>query len=342
MRYLHRVELTDDARTSDRLPRSYVAEHAALTLFGLHQHGSALPVHRPGVGLGAAGRVLRAHLVAEAEASSGRRLDEASERRVGATVRRRLTAAATATDLEELVQHLRGLVPLLRRADIGLDYTRLHRDLCDWHTPGHGRVLRSWGLQYTEPIPVEQERTGPRQAQSVFWCSFDPARSDAGAELSALRAGADHEAGTVPAMWTFYRTQMDSELRGRGALTRDLAAEHAALVLFGIHQQGRRHLMHVPGMSPGAACRALLKRNGNTDQAALQNRLGALLTSLDAGEFAQHLRGLVPLLRQSEIGLDYTRVRQALRDWDDPKRPQAQSRLRHAWDRDFHRDNTAA
>ncbi|MFD0396386.1 hypothetical protein ACFQ3Z_46005 [Streptomyces nogalater] len=50
------------------------------------------------------------------------------------------------------------------------------------------------------------------------------------------------------------------------------------------------------------------------------------------------MRSLVPLLRQADIGLDYTLVRRALRDWDDPKRPQAPSRLRSGWDRDFRRE----
>jgi CRISPR type I-E-associated protein CasB/Cse2 len=338
MRYLHRVELTDTARAGDLLPRTYLAEHAALTLFGLHQHGAAQPVHRPGVGLGTACRTLRAHLAAEADTPPGRRPAAAGEDGVAGPVRRRLAAAATALDLEELVHHLRGLVPLLRRADVGLDYTRLHRDLCDWQTERHGRVLRAWGLQYTDPITGgEDDRPSDRETQDAYWCGFDPGRPSAGAELAALRAGVGEEAGTVPAMWAFYRTRMGSELRARGALTRDLTAEHAALALFGIHQQGRRQLMHAPGTSPGAACRLLLARNSGTDRTALENRLGILLTSQDSRELAHHLRSLVPLLRQADVGLDYTLVRRAVRDWDDPKRPEAQSRLRSAWDRDFHR-----
>ncbi|MFB7510344.1 type I-E CRISPR-associated protein Cse2/CasB [Streptomyces broussonetiae] len=340
MRYLHRVELTDIARTSDRLPRSYRAEHAALTLFGLHQHGATQPVHRPATGLGTACRTLRADLVAEAAA--GRQLSVADEHRVAAGVRRRLAAAATAVDLDELVQHLRGLVPLLRRAGIGLDYTRLHRDLCDWMTPHHGRVLRAWGLQYTDPITrsTEDRPSGQGQgAQSWYWSVFDPERPEAGAELAALRSGVGEEAGTVPAMWSFYRTWMGSELRARGALTRDLSAEHSALTLFGMHQQGKKQQMHVAGISPGAACRTLLARNNSTDRVALERRLGALLTSLDSQELAHHLRTLVPLLRQADVGLDYTLVRMALRGWDDPQRPEAQSRLRSTWDRDFRRED---
>ncbi|GAA2231392.1 type I-E CRISPR-associated protein Cse2/CasB [Streptomyces nogalater] len=338
MRYLHRVELTDAARSSDVLPRAYLAEHAALTLFGLHQSGMARPAHRPGLGLGTACRALRAELAADAAAGSGRRLTIADEHRVAAAVTRRLTAAATALDLDELVHHLRGLVPLLRQADIGLDYTRLHRDLCDWLTPHHGRVLRAWGLQYTDPLtPDGEAQAAGRDAEGWYWAGFDPRRAEAGAELAAVRSGLGREAGTVPALWTFYRTRMGSELRTKGALTRDLSAEHAALALFGLHQQGRSKVMHAPGVSPGTACRLLLARNDG-DRTALENRLGALLTSLDSDELAHQLRSLVPLLRQADIGLDYTLVRRALRDWDDPKRPQAPSRLRSGWDRDFRRE----
>jgi CRISPR type I-E-associated protein CasB/Cse2 len=337
MRYLHRVELTDTAHTANQLPMTYRAEHAALTLFGLHQHGAGQPVHRPGWGLGMACRALCVHLAAEAEAA-GRRLATADKQRYAAPVRRRLMAAATALDLDELVQHLRGLVPLLRQADIGLDYSRLHHDLCGWQSARHGRVLRAWGLQYTEPFgQYRKAGSHSRDEASWYWSGFDPARAEAGTELAALRSGLGREAGEVPAMWTFYRTRMSSELRARGALTRDLTAEHATLALFGVHQQGRRRVMHVAGISPGAACRELLARNRATDRTALENRLGALLTSLDSTELAHHLRSLAPLLRKADIGLDYTLIRRALRDWDDAQQPDAQSRLRSAWDRDFHR-----
>ncbi|MDQ0988813.1 type I-E CRISPR-associated protein Cse2/CasB [Streptomyces sp. V3I7] len=338
MRYLHRVELTDAARNAEDMPRSYQAEHAALTLFGLHQHGATKPVHHPGAGLGAACRALREHQATAPLKTSGQRLTTVQERRVAVPVARRLAAAATALDLDELVHHLRGLVPMLRQAEVGLDYTRLHRDLCDWLTPHHGRVLRAWGLQYTHS-PAEAAESGRNEkgVEPAFWAGFDPARPDAGAELAALRCGLGEEAGTVPAMWVCYRTTMGSELRAKGALTRDLIAEHTALALFGLHQQGRQQPMHTPHLSPGTACRLLLARNKNTDRTALERRLGVLLTSLDTGELAHHLRSLVPLLRQADVGLDYDLLRRALRNWGDPKQPEAQSRLRSAWDRDFRR-----
>ncbi|MFB8137493.1 type I-E CRISPR-associated protein Cse2/CasB [Streptomyces mirabilis] len=324
MRHLHRVELTDDQQAAQQLPGSYQAEHATLTLFGLHQQAAAAPVHRSGVGLGTAVRGLREGVLS----------DNAAERR--------LIAAATAQDLDELVQHLRGLIPLLRRADTGLDYTRLYRDLRDWLTADNGRVLRAWGLQYTDPGLEGTAQDAPSDEPVVrpFWAVFDPQAAAAGAHLAALRSGVGRQAGTVPAVWPFYRTRIGSQLRNRGALTRDLVAEHAALTVFGVHQQGRGTTVHTPGLSPGSACRLLLVRDAGGDRTAIERRLGALLTSLDTGELAQHLRGLVPLLRRAGIGLDYDGLRQALRRWDDPQRPDEQSRIRSRWDRDFHMEST--
>ncbi|MFF4607171.1 type I-E CRISPR-associated protein Cse2/CasB [Streptomyces sp. NPDC001339] len=312
MRDTHRVRLTDAARDSDRLPDLYIAEHAALTLFGRHQQAAAEPAHRPRGGLGTACRELR-----RAEAFSVSAVDQ------------RLIAAATAQDLLELVQHLYRLVPLLGQAGIGLDYTRLLYDLAAWESPGRDRALRSWGLQYTEPFAADDDAHA-----APYWTRFAPDRVENGAQLAALRSGTGREAGTVPAMWPYYRTRMSCDLRERGSLTRDLIAEHAALTLFGRHQQGRRRRMHIPGNTPGTAARLLLAKSGSGEE-ALERRFGALLTSIDGGELAMHLRGLVTLLSRAEIGLDYDLLRTALRTWDDPKRPNAQGRFRDRWDRDF-------
>lgn len=326
MRHLHRVELTDDHHAAQQLPDSYQAEHATLTLFGLHQSAGAEAVHRPGIGLGTAVRGLREGVLS----------DSAAERR--------LIAAATAQGLDELVYHLRGLIPLLRHSDAGLDYTRLYRDLRDWLAPERDRVLRAWGLQYTDPAGTEsaqeeaQEEAIEESDAQPYWAVFDPERAKSGADLAALRSGAGRPAGTVPAMWSFYRTRISSQLRDRGVLTCDLVAEHDALTVFAVHQQGRKTPVHTPGLSPGSAYRLLLAKDADADRTAVERRLGALLTSLDTGELTQHLRGLVPLLRRAGIGLDYDALRRALRHWDDPQRPGEQSRIRSAWDRDFHTD----
>ncbi|MFD9793365.1 type I-E CRISPR-associated protein Cse2/CasB [Streptomyces sp. NPDC059070] len=312
MRDAHRVRVTDASSSSDRLSGLFIAEHAALTLFGRHQQAAAEPAHQPGAGLGTACQRLR-------------RTAEFSER----AVQQRLIAAATASDLDELVQHLYRLVPLLGRAGIGLDYTRLMYGFAAWHSPAQDRILRSWGLQYTQPSDV-----GDDADAAPYWVRFAPDSADSGAQLAALRSGTGREAGTVPAMWPYYQTRMSSLLRDKGALTKALIAEHTALSLFGQHQQGHRRTMHVPGNSPGTAARLLLAKNGSGHE-ALERRLGALITSIDTGELAMHLRGLVPLLSRADIGLDYDLLRTALRTWDDPQHPHMESRFRHRWDRDF-------
>ncbi|MDN3271504.1 type I-E CRISPR-associated protein Cse2/CasB [Streptomyces sp. MA15] len=323
MRSVHRIRLQDDG--SDRLPDRYVAEHHTLTLFGLHQHAASEPAHQPGVGLGTACLLLRR-----------------SEALTQAAVERRLTAAATAQDLNELVQHLQRLVPLLRQAGTGLDYTRLQRELTAWEGPDHNRVLRSWGLQYTDPgTPEPEDGEDAGKERAPYWVTFDPGSPDAGAELAALRSGTGREPGTVAAIWPFHRTRMASEWRDKGSLTRDLAAEHTALTLFARHQQTHDRLMHITGNSPGTAAGLLARKaaqgsEGKAATAALERRFGVLLTSGDADELAMHLRSFVPLLNQAAVALDYDLLRTALRTWDDPRRPDAATGFRQRWDRDFH------
>ncbi|MGV9249627.1 type I-E CRISPR-associated protein Cse2/CasB [Streptomyces sp. NPDC003710] len=323
LRSLHRIPLKDDG--CDHRPDRYIAEHHTLTLFGLHQHAASDPVHQPDVGLGTACLLLRR-----------------SEALTQAAVERRLIAAATARDLHELVQHLQRLVPLLRQAGIGLDYTRLFRELTAWDGPDRNRVLRSWGLQYTDPgTPASQDGEIADQERAPYWVTFVPGSPEAGAELAALRSGTGRESGTVAAMWPFHRTRMASEWRNKGSLTRDLAAEHTALTLFARHQQTHDRRMHVAGTSPGTAAGLLLRKaaadsEGKAATAALERRFGHLLTSADADVLAMHLRSLVPLLNQAGVALDYDLLRTALRTWDDPRRPDAAAIFRQRWDRDLY------
>ena len=117
-----------------RLTHALRAEHVTLSLYGLHQQGQSTPMHREGVGVGRAIRALRA---------SGRYSE--------AAVDARFTAAATATDIDELGFHLRGLINQLRTLKPAqpLDYTALYADLRAWQHPDSvGRVRRRWGSDY--------------------------------------------------------------------------------------------------------------------------------------------------------------------------------------------------
>lgn len=116
----------DDDPTTDEQ-----AVHAALTLYAIHQQSRAQPMHRRGIGLGAAVRALG---------------------RVTGTedaVRRRFEALGTAATFPELLHHARGLVRQLRSAGIALDYARLATDLRDWQDSARTSTTRlRWGREY--------------------------------------------------------------------------------------------------------------------------------------------------------------------------------------------------
>jgi len=108
------------------------AEHAALTLFAVHQQSLPRSAHATGTGLGAAVKELR---------DSGKFSPDA--------VDRRFATAATATSLSEASYHLRGLVRQLRQIRQPLDYTVLFWELVGWQGPAHvGQVRRRWAAQY--------------------------------------------------------------------------------------------------------------------------------------------------------------------------------------------------
>lgn len=93
------------------------AIYLALTLYALHHQGAtAGAMNQPGRMLGGAVRKL-----AE-KTSSGQDWTESS-------VLRRFNALATADSMPEISHHLRGMIQLLRREGIALDYPQLAADL---------------------------------------------------------------------------------------------------------------------------------------------------------------------------------------------------------------------
>lgn len=122
------------AGTGPEPSRGEWAIHIALTLFALHQQGKDIktkPMHQTGQRLGSAMRIL------------ARKPEDESR------VKRRFDQVLTADSPEELAHHLRGLVQLLKAADIPLDYASLATDLyfMQVQTARDGVRLR-WGRDY--------------------------------------------------------------------------------------------------------------------------------------------------------------------------------------------------
>lgn len=114
--------------------RAEWAIYTALTLFALHQQGkdrAAESMNREGVSLGSA---------------AARLIENEDDRE---RVSRRFYPVATATDMIDLSQHLRGLVTLFRANSIALDYSILAADLYLFQNPDTADHVRlHWGEDF--------------------------------------------------------------------------------------------------------------------------------------------------------------------------------------------------
>lgn len=138
------------ATADGRVTHGLAAEHATLALFATHQQSQTERMHRPGVELGTAARMLYAPRKSAGLRHDGAAQDGADRGRYSEeAVDRRMHQIATATDAAELVEHLRGLVTLLRTIGQPLDYTLLHRDIKRWHyADARPRIRTRWGSRY--------------------------------------------------------------------------------------------------------------------------------------------------------------------------------------------------
>jgi CRISPR system Cascade subunit CasB len=125
-------------RYGDQATANERAAHTALTLYALHQQSRNEPMHRPGQSIGAAARIL-AQRSSSAEAT-----------------RRRFEALGTATTLEEVSHHARGLISQFRALGIPLDYGLFADQLVGLLYPASAdRVRLSWGRDFYRPAADE-------------------------------------------------------------------------------------------------------------------------------------------------------------------------------------------
>lgn len=117
--------------------RAERAIYTALTLFALHQQGSdpnSSLMHCEGVSFGTAVSKMRTEYNKE-------------------SLGRRFRIASTSSSVEELANHLRSMIQLLKRDGIGLDYGMLASDLYLFQFPEFAsRVRLKWGEDYYRTI----------------------------------------------------------------------------------------------------------------------------------------------------------------------------------------------
>ena len=119
--------------------------YLALTLYAMHQQGNELPeksMNKEGVKFG----------------SAVHRLVDPEDQPEKNGVFRRFNALATASSIQEVSQHLRGMIQLLRANDIPLDYPQLAADLYNLQFPdSSARVRLRWGQEYYSCAASEKE-----------------------------------------------------------------------------------------------------------------------------------------------------------------------------------------
>ncbi|MFE0422318.1 type I-E CRISPR-associated protein Cse2/CasB [Streptomyces sp. NPDC058953] len=179
----------------------------------------------------------------------------------------------------------------------------------------------------------------PEPAARRYWTRRVDARGDwrtdplsgaktraPGEDLAALRAGLGRPAGTVPELWPFYTSPVD------GRVTPELEAEHAALALYGLHQQSQSRPMHKPGIPMGTALRAL-HRTERFGKEAVDRRVAAAVQTTSVSALVYRLRGLVTQLRSVEQPVDYDQLLLDIQRWTTPG---ARQQVRRRWGLAYH------
>ncbi len=156
------------------------------------------------------------------------------------------------------------------------------------------------------------------------------------ATLAKLRRGIGKKPGELFELLEFTVGGLPPELqaKGRADATREEAAAYTALTLFALHQQGKdiaRECVSKDGRRLGLAVGDLAQ---GADEERIKRRFNAAATADTPGEFANHLRGLVQLLKAERLTLDYPALAEDLYWFQDADR---RDQVRLGWGQDFYR-----
>lgn len=137
---------------SDDATREEIAAYTALTLYAVHQQSRTnKKMHTTDRSFASAVGTLR-------------RRDNGDD---DEGVTRRFQALGTASTIDELVQHARGLITLLRRAERGFDYGRFAGDLVRFqHTLTADSVRLEWGRDFYRVRPAATDDATTPEEQS--------------------------------------------------------------------------------------------------------------------------------------------------------------------------------
>lgn len=172
--------------------------------------------------------------------------------------------------------------------------------------------------------------------RKMSWLAGSENGSATRATLARLRRGIGKKPGSMPELWEATLKDLPPDLVGQGQEpSYGEWAVHTALTLYALHQQGKDpklQCMNKDGESLGIALRKLV--GDDEDEKRIKRRFDAASTSSSMEEYSHHLRGLIQLLRQNSIPLDYGALTE---DFYWLQFPNARDSVRLRWGRDFYR-----
>lgn len=128
--------------------------------------------------------------------------------------------------------------------------------------------------------------------------------------LANLRRGVGRKLGETPELWGLVFDGCPEELLGKRNFSNAEWSIYTALTLYALHQQGNSQLMNCyDDTSLGKACRKLAK---DDDEERILNRLNLVVTAISKEDISYHLRGIVQLLSNNKIPLDYSKLAKQL------------------------------
>ena len=158
------------------------------------------------------------------------------------------------------------------------------------------------------------------------------------AALANLRRGAGKLPGDLPELWGALLADLSeaelNRLCGKtGTPTKAEWAVYTALTTYAVHQQGHdRKTACMNTEEPfGRAVRLLVSDDDSMER--IRNRFNRIATAQSMDEAANHLRSLVQLLREKNIGFNYPRLAADLYDF---QFPESAPKVRLRWGEDFY------
>ena len=167
------------------------------------------------------------------------------------------------------------------------------------------------------------------------------------AELAKLRRGIGRQPGDLPELWGAFLQGMPESFQGGGnGPSHEEWAVYLALTLYALHQQSNETTcVDQPGWTLGRAVRRLAEQQARASgqdwtESSVLRRFNALATAEEITEISHHLRGMIQLLRNGDIPLDYPQLAADLYglQCNDPRCPQVPANVRLRWGQDLYRN----